>query len=163
MNNVERISVIIHKFKQQLLFLEEREKLFRTDVALTEFDGSSTSITTTQSSSIITIPRSSSFSTSTSQSFTATATNSPISIFTSESSTDCLSKSPTNNFTPDRYNNNTTIHELFTDQYNIPSLPNNLIKDIEDGDMIKFDPHFSNRQILIDAVSYDLINKYKLL
>ncbi|CAF1533515.1 unnamed protein product, partial [Adineta steineri] len=68
---------------------EEREKLFRTDVALTEFDGSSTSVTTTQPPSIITIPRSSSFSTSTSQSFTATATNSPISIFTSESSTDC--------------------------------------------------------------------------
>ncbi|CAF3996188.1 unnamed protein product, partial [Adineta steineri] len=182
MNNVERISVIIPKFKQQLLFLEEREKLFRTDVALIELDGSSTSITTTQSSSIITIPRSSSFSTSTSQSssfntstsqsssfntstsqsFTATATNSPISIFTNESSMDCLSKSPTNIFTPDRYNNDTNIHQLFTDQYNIPSLPNNLIKDIEDGDMIKFGPHFSNRQILIDAVSYDLINNYKL-
>ncbi|CAF4434366.1 unnamed protein product [Adineta steineri] len=67
-NNVERISIIIPKFKQQLLFLEEREKLFRTDVTLTELDGSSTSITTTQSSSIITIPRSSSFSTSTSES-----------------------------------------------------------------------------------------------
>ncbi|CAF1319352.1 unnamed protein product [Adineta steineri] len=173
MNNVERISIIIPKFKQKLLFLEEREKLFQTDVTLTELDGSSTSITTTQSSSIITIPRSSSFSTSTSQSssfntntsqsFTATATNSPISIFNSESSTDCLSKSPTNIFTPDRYNNDTNIHQLFTDQYNIPSLPNNLIKDIEDGDMIKFGPHFSNRQILIDAVSYDLINNYKLL
>ncbi|CAF4425204.1 unnamed protein product, partial [Adineta steineri] len=92
-----------------------------------------------------------------------TATNSPISIFTSESSTDCLSKSPMNIFTPDRYNNNTNFHQLFTDQYNIPSLLNNLIEDIEDGDMIKFGPHFSNRQILIDAVSYDLINNYKLL
>ncbi|CAF1592578.1 unnamed protein product, partial [Adineta steineri] len=156
-----------------LLFLEEREKLFRTDVTLIELDGSSTSITTTQSSSIITIPPSSSFSTSTSesssfntntsQSFTATATNSLISIFTSESSTDCLSKSPTNSFTPDRCNTDTNIHQLFTDQYNIPSLPNNLIKDIEDGDMIKFGPYFSNRQILIDAVSYNLINNYKLL
>ncbi|CAF4159597.1 unnamed protein product, partial [Adineta steineri] len=139
----------------------EREKLFRTDVALIELDDSSTSIITTQSSSIITISRSSPFGTSTSQSFTATVTNSPISIFTSESSTDCLSKSPTNIFTPDRYNNGANIHELFADQYNIPSLPNNLIKDIEDGDMIRFGPHFSNRQILIDAVSYDLIN-YKL-
>jgi hypothetical protein len=29
MNSVERISLLIPKFKQQLIFLEEREKLFK--------------------------------------------------------------------------------------------------------------------------------------
>ncbi|CAF4385121.1 unnamed protein product, partial [Adineta steineri] len=47
MSTVERISVIIPKFKQQLIFLEEREKLFKkiSDCSI-EFSNSSFIITT---------------------------------------------------------------------------------------------------------------------
>jgi hypothetical protein len=53
--------------------------------------------------------------------------------------------------------------DQFPDKYIIPSLPNSLIKDIEDGHLKKFSPHFSNRQISVDIIAHDLINKHKLL
>ncbi|CAF1141210.1 unnamed protein product [Adineta ricciae] len=143
MNNVERISVIIPKFKQQLLFLEEREKIFRTNVASTELNDS-LAISTT------------------SQSLTTATANSSISVFDIEPSADCLPKSSTNNFTDNQSDGGTIAYQHFPDQYDIPPLPNNLMKDVADGMLIKFGPHYSNRQILIDTVSYDLINKYKL-
>jgi hypothetical protein len=154
MNTVERISVIIPKFKHQLLFLEEREKLFRTDVGSSEFRASSATTTTTQSSSIIT---------SASQSFTTTITNSPILSSPIEPSADCVPKSPSNGFTLNQSSNNTNILKSFPDQYIIPRLPNGLMKDLEAGDLTKFGPHYSNRQVLIDTISFDLTNNYKLL
>lgn len=51
----------------------------------------------------------------------------------------------------------------FPDKYIIPQVPNSLLKDIEDGLLNKFGPHYSNRQILIDAIVHDLIEQYKLL
>ncbi len=155
MNNVERISTIIPKFKQQLLFLEEREKLFGPNRILTECDDSSTIITIT--------PQSSSIITNASQSLSVITSNSPSSIIDTESSTDCLPKSFTNNSTSDQCDNGANVDIPFPDQYDIPSVPNSLIKDIEDGALNKFGPHYSNRQILIDAITYDLLENYKLL
>lgn len=155
MNNIERISTIIPKFKQQLLFLEEREKLFSTNCVLTECDGSSTTITTT--------PQRSSIGEPAFQPLSTTTTNGPSSTVATELSADCLPKSPTNNSISDEFDNGTNVHVPFPDEYDIPPLPNSLIKDIEDGNLNKFGPHYTNRQILIDAISYDLIDKYKLL
>ncbi|CAF4195511.1 unnamed protein product [Adineta steineri] len=67
-----------------------------------------------------------------------------------------------NNSASDQFNDSTNIDVLFPDEYSVPSLPSSLIKDIEDGALYKFGPHYSNRQILIDAISYDLIENYKL-
>lgn len=53
--------------------------------------------------------------------------------------------------------------DRFPDQYAIPPLPNSLMKDIEDGSLDKFGPHYSNRQILIDAIAHDLIDGHKSL
>ena len=57
----------------------------------------------------------------------------------------------------------TEIHLTFPDQYVIPTLPNSLLEDIEAGTIHKFAPHHTNRQVLIDTIAYDLINKYNLL
>ncbi|CAF4393012.1 unnamed protein product, partial [Rotaria magnacalcarata] len=54
------------------------------------------------------------------------------------------------------------ISKPFQDDYKIPSLPNAVIKDIEQGKLEKFGPHCANRQILIDAIVYDLRDNYNL-
>lgn len=51
----------------------------------------------------------------------------------------------------------------FPDKYIIPPLPDSLIKDIESRALKKFGPHYSNRQVLIDAIAHDLTDKHKLL
>ncbi|CAF4802308.1 unnamed protein product [Rotaria magnacalcarata] len=55
------------------------------------------------------------------------------------------------------------INIAFPNNYKIPPLPKVLIKDIEDGILEKFGPHCANRQILIDAIIYDLLDQYNLL
>ena len=54
-------------------------------------------------------------------------------------------------------------NDRFPAKYVIPPLPNSLLKDIEDGSLNKFGPHFSNRQVLIDTIAHDLIDNHKLL
>lgn len=54
-------------------------------------------------------------------------------------------------------------NDHFPATYAIPPLPNSLLKDIEDGSLNKFGPHFSNRQVLIETIAHDLIDNYKLL
>jgi hypothetical protein len=51
----------------------------------------------------------------------------------------------------------------FPEKYIIPPLPSSLLKDIDDGSLHKFGPHFSNRQILIETIAHDLIDTHKLL
>ena len=55
------------------------------------------------------------------------------------------------------------VNSTFPDQYIIPILPNALLEDIEMGAIHKFAPHHTNRQILVDIITYDLINNYNLL
>ena len=52
---------------------------------------------------------------------------------------------------------------LFPDKYVILPLSNALLKDIQDGALNKFGPHYSNRQILIESIANDLINNYNML
>ncbi|CAF4634726.1 unnamed protein product, partial [Rotaria magnacalcarata] len=54
------------------------------------------------------------------------------------------------------------ISKPFQDDCKIPSLPDAVIKDIEQGKLEKFGPHCANRQILIDAIVYDLLDNYNL-
>lgn len=53
--------------------------------------------------------------------------------------------------------------DRFPEKYVIPPLPHSLMKDIEDGLLNKFNPHYSNRQIMIDAIVYNLVDEHKLL
>ena len=64
---------------------------------------------------------------------------------------------------PDQSSVEEKDNDHFPAKYVIPPLPNSLLKDIEDGSLNKFGPHFSNRQVLIDTIAHDLIDNYKLL
>ncbi|CAF4096159.1 unnamed protein product, partial [Rotaria sordida] len=54
------------------------------------------------------------------------------------------------------------INLFFLDEDIIPTLPNSLFPDIETGALHKFGPHHTNRQILIDIIIHDLVEKYHL-
>ncbi|CAF4060894.1 unnamed protein product [Rotaria sp. Silwood2] len=145
MNSVERISTLIPKFKQQLIFLEEREKLFKkiNDYAVQCDDSLSTMATNSQTTSMVSI-------------------NSQTTSFVPVPTTDSFSKDYMDNSRSDHSGIDADISLAFPDDYKIPLLPSALIKDIEDGILQKFGPHCANRQILIDAIAYDLIDKYNL-
>ncbi|CAF1538951.1 unnamed protein product [Adineta steineri] len=145
MSTVERISVIIPKFKQQLIFLEEREKLFKkiSDCSI-EFSKSSFIITTN------------------SQPSSPISSSSQALFLESRSTLDVLPKSSIaqSSFEPSVIQEE--IHEPLPSNYVIPTLPNALLNDITKGDLKHFGPHCANRQILIDTIVYDLIDKFNL-
>jgi hypothetical protein len=68
-----------------------------------------------------------------------------------------------NNLPIDQAQNVRDANFLFPEEYTIPPLPNSLLKDVEEGALRTFGPHYANRQILVDAVAFDLIGNYKLL
>jgi hypothetical protein len=157
MSTVERISIVIPKFKQQLIFLEEREKLFKkiNDCSI-EFSNSSFIIATNSQSSSIAPPnsQSSSIVPSNSQPSSIIPPNSQALSLESRSIPDALPK-------PSVIEEK--VYESFPNDYVIPTLPNVLLNDIAKGDLKNFGPHCANRQILIDAIAYDLIDKFNLL
>ena len=55
------------------------------------------------------------------------------------------------------------MNVFFPNEYIIPTLPNSSLQDIETGALHKFGLHHTNRQVLVDTITYDLINKYSLL
>ncbi|CAF3601582.1 unnamed protein product [Rotaria socialis] len=136
---------------------------YHHDILPESADSSSTVTKDPQSSSITSIhSQPSSITSIHSQPSSIITTYSQSSTFTIESSTDCLPKSSTNNSISHQRDNSANINVPFPDEYRIPSLPNGLIKDIEAGSLHTFGPRYTNRQTLIDAISYDLIEKYKL-
>lgn len=166
MNSVERISQLIPKFKQQLLFLEEREKLFKkiNDYSV-QCDGSLSNISTnSQTTSMVPISsQTTSMVPINSQTTSMVPINSQPSSFVPVPATDSLSKESMDYSRSDHSDVGADINIAFPDDYKIPLLPKALIKDIEDGILEKFGPHCANRQILIDAIVYDLLDKYNLL
>ncbi|CAF1447885.1 unnamed protein product [Adineta steineri] len=135
MSNVERISTVIPTFKQQLLFLKEREKLFQTNNGiLINSSGSSSSSSTNLNSSSSSI----------------------------ESISNNLFSKSLDQLTSDQSFDEQMIKQTFPDKYIIPPLPDAVLKDIEEAALHKFGPHCSNRQILVDAVAHDLISNYKI-
>ncbi|CAF1483719.1 unnamed protein product, partial [Rotaria sordida] len=140
MNSAERISTLIPKFKQQHFFLNEHEKLFKNsnDKLIQPIVSSSASTNLDLSSS-----SSSSFS----ESILDRSSNEYINNATSECDQSLIVQEK---------------NVLFPDKYVIPTLPNALLKDIQDGALNKFGPHYSNRQILIESIANDLIDKYNM-
>lgn len=145
MNNVERISVVIPKFKQQLIFLEEREKLFKT-MNDCSTESSNTSFRTSTNPEPISI----------------VSLDSQASSLESKSTPDTLPK-PSINKSSSSPSVREKPYEDFPKEYEIPTLPNAVLNDIAKGDLKNFGPHCANRQILIDAVAFDLIDKFNLL
>jgi len=139
MDNVDKIAKLIPKLKYQLLFLKEREKLFQSN--------ENKSLSNNDSSSVISKRLNSSSSSSSSDNITMnTSSNQDI-------------DDQTLNETSMKENNDS----IFPAEYSIPPLPQSLLQDIEAGELSKFGPHHVNRQVLIDAITYDLLNTYNLL
>ena len=132
MNSMDKISTLIPKFKQQLAFLSEREKLFKKS-----------NENVTQAVDLSSMPSTNCNLSSASES--VSGSTSDVSI--------CYTSSESNQSTSAR-----EINELFPEKYIIPPLPNSLVKDIQEGTLNKFDSHCSHRQILIELVVHDLIN-----
>ncbi|CAF3714257.1 unnamed protein product, partial [Rotaria sp. Silwood1] len=135
MDSIEKTTTLFPKLKQQLLFLKEREKLFKglNDSTISSLDSSS--INSTHSSSIY------------------SGFEPIINLFTSGSMNDqvfekSMIKEQSNSF--------------FPDVYTVPTLPSSLLQDIESGALHKFGPHHTSRQILIDIIKHDLINRHNL-
>ena len=167
MNSVERISLIIPKFKQQLIFLEEREKLFQKindcsipidDMALSDESKRCQSLVTASAnvlaSSRVSINSQlpSTLSVNSQSSPTVSLNSQPSFVVRAETTT-----------TADQSNPSAGGNIPFPEDYKIPALPKELIEEIENKTMDKFGPHCSNRRILIDAIVYDLIHNHKLL
>jgi hypothetical protein len=156
MNNVERISAVLPTFKLQLLFLKEREKLFQTNNnASVQYVGSSSATPWNLNSSSESFTNLDSTSTS--------STNLSSSSSSMELLSDSLLNESTNQSTSQQSLDEQEIKLSFPDKYVIPALPDAVLKDIEEGALHKFGPHYSNRQVLIDAVAHDLVNNYKIL
>lgn len=156
MNNVDRIAMLIPKFKQQLIFLKEREKLFKTkDDSPNQFINSSP--ISSKNTDLLSI------SSTNSNLSTISSANSDSSSSSQGANNDYSPKESMKSLPVDRVLVHQDESVLFPNEYTIPSVPNSLLKDIEEGALNTFGPHYSNRQILIDAVVFDLTQNYKLL
>ncbi|CAF1659459.1 unnamed protein product [Rotaria sp. Silwood1] len=156
LNNVERISPLIPKLKQQLIFLEEREKLFRKiDDGSISCDGPLSNTSTIPKTSIFTLPNP--------QTSPAVSINSKSSSTINLSNTNLSSTMSMDNSTTDQVIIAAGVSSSFPDVYEVPILPKALLKNIEAGNLKSFGPHCQGRQILIDAVVHDLMETYNLL
>jgi len=136
MDNIDKVAKVIPKLKYQLLFLKEREKLFKPN--------DNKSISNNDSSSGI---------------------STDCNVFSSPNNVinNALSNEGANDQILEETSVKENINSVFPDEYIIPQLPQSLLQDIEAGALHKFGPHHANRQVLIDTITYDLINKYNLL
>ena len=150
MSTLDSIKSFFPKYKQQLLFLREREKLFAGDPEMN--DNKENEVL--EKCSVVTpdpvIPpkNTSVVSSVTTNPQEATIDESSIHEITIERTPD-----PISDFRP---------KTVLPDEYPIPSLPLSLLNDIDRGDLSKFNNHCRNRQILIDAVFFDLTTGYNL-
>ncbi|CAF1628145.1 unnamed protein product [Rotaria magnacalcarata] len=155
LNSIERLSPLIPKFKQQLIFLEEHQKLFKkTDDRSVRYDDSLSSVTPNCETPSDVLQNS--------QESSMVYMNSSASSIVLVSTNDCVPNEFMHSSRFNQSNVGVAISKPFQDDYKIPSLPNAVIKDIEQDKLEKFGPHCANRQILIDAIVYDLLDNYNL-
>lgn len=150
MSTLDSAKTFFPKYKQQLLFLREREKLFTADPQMednneNEVHGGSSIVTpdpisppsdTSIIPSLMTDIREESID------------QSSIHDITTGQSSDSII--------------NVETKARLPDEYSISSLPLSLLNDIDRGDLSKFNNHCKNRQILMDTLFFDLTTKYNL-
>lgn len=101
---------------------------------------------------------------STAESISTKSADSPSTSFaTLPGSTSSVPMESDDHDTLDQSRTEQTHSDLFLENYVIPPLPCSLLKEIDDGSLHKFGPHFSNRQIFIETITHDLIDTHKLL
>jgi hypothetical protein len=137
MNTVEKIQSVIQKLKHQLAFLDERSKLF------CDANRNTTAITSSPLSNRIDNTASADFKSPSSSS----KSSSPVLLIATPTQDD---------------SNNVETEIRLPKDYELPPLSNNVRYAIEKGDMSLFGPHSTNRQIIVDTVFDDIIEKYNL-
>ena len=154
MNTVESIKAIFPKYKQQLLFLRERERLF---------DGSLASDSNKENEVVERLITCSPDRPSNEITLDSSILqDGPLSSPIRESSIDDTEKPGSAMLKSQEVTRDIAPKHCMLDEYPLPNLPQSLLHDIESGDLSKFNCHCKNRQILIDAVFYDLTNTYDL-
>ncbi|CAF1686023.1 unnamed protein product, partial [Adineta ricciae] len=139
MDSVDKVAKLIPKLKYQLLFLKEREKLFKAN--------NSTSFSNVDLSSVI--PKDLDSSSSSSDNLTMSD----------------LSGLDIHDRTLTELQVQENIHSTFPAEYTIPQLPQSLLQDIEAGALHKFGPHHANRypsHKQFDAIGTAIVNLLKL-
>ena len=167
--------MLIPKFKQQLIFLEEHTKLFQKindcsisgDNELSKEFTNCRSLVAASANILTSSPAPINYQSSASSLVDSQSSASSLINAQSSASISVNSQSPsfirTNTTQADQSTPDRTNGILFPKEYKIPVLPNELIKDIDNGKMETFGPHCTNRRILIDAISHDLFDAYKCL
>ncbi|CAF1631194.1 unnamed protein product, partial [Rotaria magnacalcarata] len=154
LNSIERVSPLIPKFKQQLIFLEEYQKLFKkTDDRSARYDDSLSSVTANCE-----IP---SDVLQNSQESSMVSMNSSASSIVLVSTND---REPNEFMHSSRFNQSNVgvaISKPFQDDYKIPSLPNAVIKDIEQGKLEKFGPHCANIPCKTETHAKRVLRRFK--
>jgi hypothetical protein len=151
MNDVESVKSLVPKYKQQLIFLRERKKVFDVASSIDENKENKTIEECTTHATEFSFPRD----------YTPLASSTLNSTHTSSSYTEETSVDEPKSLeipiiiTPDITSDSSQRPSLPAD-YSLPSLPPSLSKDIDNGAIEKFNAHCKNRQILIDGLFYDL-------
>jgi hypothetical protein len=158
MDNVDSIKSIFTTYKQQLLFLNKRRTLFNTTLP-------SNNDKENDILEACAAPNSPAYSSPDPPLIGQTAPE-KMQVSSSSHVQMPLVDVTTNQSIPPHMDTDTTSKSTaqlpLPNDYPIPTLPSSLLKDIENGDMLKFNPHCKNRQILIDAIFHDLTTSYNI-
>lgn len=151
MNDMDCIKSIFPKYKQQLLFLHHRKKLFDALIPIDVLNKENEKI----ASSTISEP-------SSDVSSDAKCVDSFVD--TQESLLRDVPMQEISNVESSMFHIESTNSIALPNNYRIPSqdLPPSILIDINKGDLSKFNSHCKNRQILIDVLFHDLTRNYKL-
>jgi len=157
MNDVESVKSIVPKYKQQLIFLRERKKVFDVVPSTEENKENKTVEECRMHAAESSFPRD----------YTPLASSTLNSTHTSSSCMEETSIDETKSLeipiiiNPGITSDSSQRPSLPAD-YSLPSLPPSLSKDIDNGSIEKFNAHCKNRQILIDGLFYDLTINYNI-
>jgi hypothetical protein len=153
---VDGIKSIFPKYKQQLSFLGERERLFDVSSAITDNKENETVAQDPIPSSNCAV--------------------NPIGIAVAPSTP---KKIPSSYDVHDSHPDETLTQVIplhrspnvmrdcsskipLPDTYRLSSFPSSLLNDIDSGDLSEFNSHCKNRQVLIDAIFYDLTTNFNI-
>ncbi|CAF0900626.1 unnamed protein product [Didymodactylos carnosus] len=156
MNNVDSIKSIFPKYKQQLLFLRERKKLFDDSATYDENkenESAKQQTVLTSNSTLFSddIPI-----------ISSTPNNTQMSNHIQELSISETSTQEIDILSNPNVTNDSVQKSSLPEDYRLSSLPASLLKDIDNGDLSKFNNHCKNRQILLDTLFFDLTNNYNI-
>ena len=156
MNDADSVKSIFPKYKQQLLFLRKRKKLFDDSATIDENKENETVAQQTSLASASTL----------SSDDVAFASSTPkstqMSFNIEESSISATSIQEIDIVRNTDVTSESLPKSSLPEDYRLPTLPPFLLNDIDKGDLSKFNSHCKNRQILLDTIFSDLTSNHNV-